>query len=80
MNDTNRAPVKVDSLPTYLEFVPGTGGRNVQRRPGRGAAGWTVYTFPDARAAARFFLAYQFAAMPCWERMQVIDGELFEVR
>lgn len=57
---------KVTSLPHRLEYF--------------GMTGWTVREFSDAHAAAQWFQTYQCAAMPCWKRMEVIDGELFLVR
>ena len=48
--------------------------------PGRGNAGWTLMEFADARAAAVFFQAHPHAAMPCWQRLDVVDGELRVVR
>lgn len=45
-----------------------------------GDIGWTVFTFPDARAAASWFLANPQARMPCWQRLEVIDGQLVQVR
>jgi hypothetical protein len=45
-----------------------------------GDKGWTVSEFKSAKEAADFFQAYQSAAMPCWKRMGVINGELTLVR
>ena len=45
-----------------------------------GENGWTVGEFKSAKEAADFFQAYPNAAMPCWKRMDVINGELTLVR
>jgi hypothetical protein len=76
MDAMNRtAPKLVTSLPTLLDW-DGRGGM----KPGRGGAGWTVYQFVSAVEAAEFFEAHQHCAMPCWKRMDVIDGQLVQVR
>lgn len=75
-------PSKVTRVPTLLSFgpnkVPGTNWREMI--PGRGDAGWTVYQFADAREAARFVEANRASAMPCWQRFEIINGELIQVR
>lgn len=45
-----------------------------------GLTGWTVREFASAEDAAEFFLRHPDAAMPCWRRMEVIDGQLVLVR
>lgn len=45
-----------------------------------GMVGWTVREFASASDAADFFRRYPAAAMPCWRRMEVIDGQLVLVR
>lgn len=42
--------------------------------------GWTVIRVDDATAAARFFVDCADAEMPCWKRMEVVDGKLMQVR
>lgn len=44
-----------------------------------GEIGWTV-TRMTAEAAADFVRNHRNAAMPCWERFDVIDGRLVQVR
>jgi len=75
MDATKKAAQMVTSLPTRLDF-DGRGGM----KPGRGSAGWTVYQFGSAVEAAEFFATHQHAAMPCWKRMDVVDGALVQVR
>jgi hypothetical protein len=41
-----------------------------------GAVGWTVSMFPTAHDAAAFVLAHPQAAMPCWKRVDIINGAL----
>lgn len=65
----------VTKLPTRIDH-DGKGGTVV----GRGNAGWTMMEFSDASEAAEFFRTHQFAAMPCWRRMEVVGGELMMVR
>lgn len=65
----------VTRLGTRLDF-DGKGGTVI----GRGTAGWTMLEFSTAREAAEFFVAHQHAAMPCWKRMEVVGGELVQVR
>jgi hypothetical protein len=45
-----------------------------------GGIGWTVYTFIDAREAARWVAAFPQAAMPCWKRFETVNGELLRAR
>lgn len=45
-----------------------------------GMVGWTVREFASASDAADFFERYPAAAMPCWRRLEVIDGQLVLVR
>ena len=45
-----------------------------------GHIGWTVRGFATPQDAAAFFTAHPDAAMPCWRRMDVIDGQLMLVR
>lgn len=63
--------MKVLALPYRLEAVPD---------PVLGKIGIAVGTFVSAKAAADFFQRYPQAATPCWKRMEVIDGELVQVR
>lgn len=70
-------PMPVTSLPARLSFVHGKPGEFCF---GRGEAGYTVVTFADAKEAAAFFLAHRASEMPCWQRMEVIDGMLMLVR
>lgn len=44
-----------------------------------GQTGWTVATF-TARDAAVFVLANPQAAMPCWRRFDIVNGELIQTR
>lgn len=53
-------------LPARLSF-DGKGGF----KPGRGQAGWTVYTFDSVEDRDAFMRAYPEAAMPCWRRIEV---------
>ena len=66
-------------LPVALTFSPTERGCPA-KVPGRGNAGWTLMEFADAREAAAFFLAHPHAAMPCWQRLDVVDGELRVIR
>ena len=45
-----------------------------------GGIGWTVAEFATAGAAAEWFSNNRHAAMPCWRRMEVVDGQLMLVR
>ncbi|HNB04645.1 MAG TPA: hypothetical protein PKV97_01845 [Thauera aminoaromatica] len=63
--------MKVLALPYRLEAVPD---------PVLGKIGIAVGTFASAKDAANFFQRYPNAATPCWQRMEVIDGELVQVR
>jgi hypothetical protein len=58
--------------------------KTVSKVPSRtepfGGIGWTVYEFANAREAADFVRSYPQAAMPCWKRFEVIDGDLIQVR
>jgi hypothetical protein len=53
------------TLPTLLSF-DGNGGF----KPGRGQAGWTVYSFDSAAARAAFMAANGPSRMPCWVRIE----------
>ena len=66
---------EVTSLPVYLSFA----GPD-KRVLGRGEAGWTVVEFSNPVEAAAFFQANKFCAMPCWKRMDVVEGKLMVVR
>jgi len=66
MNKTLNASKKVTAVPARTEPF--------------GGIGWTVYEFANATEAAAWVRLYPQAAMPCWKRWDVIDGELLEVR
>lgn len=38
--------------------------------------GWTVATFASPALAAAFVTAHPNAAMPCWRRWEIADGDL----
>lgn len=59
-------PVKVTTVPARLESF--------------GQTGWTVFTFATPADAGAWVQANPQAAMPCWRRCEVIDGELTQVR
>ena len=52
-------------LPILLRF-DGRGGL----LPGRGEAGWTVYTFDSAAERASYMAAHRESRMPCWARIE----------
>lgn len=69
MTNTNRSsfkPSPVTKLPYRLEAF--------------GGIGWTVTEFKTAADAAAFFTAHRNAEMPCWRRMDIINGELILAR
>lgn len=45
-----------------------------------GGIGWTIFEFSSAHEAAEWVSRYRSAAMPCWKRFEIIDGELLQVR
>lgn len=47
---------------------------------GRAMRGWTVREFPNSAAAAEWFAANRDAEMPCWRRMEIVNGRLLVVR
>jgi hypothetical protein len=59
---------------TLVTKVPG------RCEPVSGDNGWTVYEFATAVEAADFVRAYPQAAMPCWKRWEIVDGQLTQVR
>jgi hypothetical protein len=44
-----------------------------------GGIGWTV-TAMTPEDAAKFVTRYPSAAMPCWKRLDIIDGRLCQTR
>lgn len=78
---TTQAVTAVPYRLTFTDEPDASGGYGTEpARSGRMSAGWTVGHFTDARAAARFVQAHPTAAMPCWRRFDVVDGELRSVR
>lgn len=59
----------VVGVPYKLSFVPGTGGRTVQYRPGRGEAGWTVVHVPASEVCEYLRRLPREAWMPGTERL-----------
>lgn len=43
-------------------------------RPGRGDAGWTVYTFSTLADARAWAARHRESAMPCWKRSECWGG------
>lgn len=73
---TGAASRAVTKVPYRLTWADTFTGKFRDTKPGRGDAGWTVGTFVDAKAAARFVEQNPSAAMPCWRRFAIVDGEL----
>lgn len=44
------------------------------------ARGWTIYSFESPQAAADFVARHPECAMPCWQRFEVREGVLMQVR
>jgi hypothetical protein len=59
-------PVPVTKVPARLEPF--------------GDIGWTVFEFATAKEAAKWVASFPSAAMPCWKRWEVRDGNLMCVR
>lgn len=45
-----------------------------------GQTGWTVFGFATATEAAAWVASNPRAAMPCWRRFDVVDGDLVLAR
>lgn len=72
LNPRNQIGREVTRIPHRLEPFTDAAGKPL--------AGWTVSEFRTPNDAAVWFLLNQHAAMPCWRRMDVIDGRLIVVR
>jgi len=76
-----RPMILITEVPARLSWGPRDENGHATTVPGRGEAGWTVYTFETATDAAAFVRAYRHAAMPCWARFRLNEaGELCEPR
>lgn len=58
------------SLPVALEWADTFTGRFRDVRPGRGEAGYTIYTFDNREAALAFMAQHPTARMPAWRRIE----------
>lgn len=66
MNEITRLPVQLNRL-------------SERDRQGFGKVGWTFMHFASSEDAAVFFQS-QPHHFPCWQRLEVVNGKLVQVR
>ena len=72
--------IEIAFLMVGLSFGANTGKGAAPLVLGNGSAGYTKLTFADSAKAAEFFTGNKFCALPCWDRLEVVGGKLFQVR